>query len=88
MLFRSKEILELPFEKMTIKSYQVFTLFVEYLILKFGDDKILKLIDRLKQGNKLEDIFQSIYKKYGKSAICILFFVYRSKSKEMYQTCS
>ena len=58
-----REILEQPFEKMTIESYQVFTLLVEYLILEFGEDKILKLIDELKQGNKLEDIFQEIYKK-------------------------
>ncbi len=58
-----KEILNQYFEDMTIESYQVFTLFVEYLILEFGEDKILNLIRGLKKGKKLNNLFQKIYKK-------------------------
>ena len=58
-----KEILNQSFEDMTFKSYQVFTLFVEYLILEFGEDKILKLIDSLKKKGKLNNLFSKIYKK-------------------------
>jgi len=58
-----KEILEQSFEDMTIESYQIFTLFIEYLILEFGRDKILELIKGLKDGEKLDNLFQKIYKK-------------------------
>jgi len=58
-----KEILNQSFEDMTLESYQVFTLFVEYLVLEFGEDKILRLIKGLKEGEKLNNSFQKIYKK-------------------------
>ena len=64
-----KEILNQSFEEMTIESYQVFTLFVEYLILKFGEDKILKLIEGLSKGKILKNLFQNIYKKSFKELI-------------------
>lgn len=51
------------FETITMESYQVFTMFTEYLILKFGEDKILELIKRLKNGEELNNIFQKIYKE-------------------------
>ena len=58
-----KEILNQSFEDMTLKSYQVFTLFVEYLILNFGEKNILRLIKCLEQEEKLNDILQKIYNK-------------------------
>ncbi len=58
-----KEILNQSFEEMTFESYQVFTLFVEYLILEFGEDKILKLIEGLSNGEVLNNLFQEFYKK-------------------------
>ena len=38
-------------------------MFIEYLILNFGEDKILELILELKEGGKLNNVFQEIYKK-------------------------
>jgi hypothetical protein len=59
----TKDILNQSFEEMTLESYQVFTLFVEYLILTFGEDKILGLIKGLKDGEKLNDLFKKTYEK-------------------------
>ena len=58
-----KETLNQSFEEMNLESYQVFTLFVQYLILNFGEDKILDLIDELKKGGKLNDSIEKVYKK-------------------------
>lgn len=58
-----KEILSQKFEEMTFKSYQIFALFVEYLVLNFREDKLLKLIMGLKRGEKINDLFKKIYKK-------------------------
>jgi len=57
------EVLEQKFEEITIESYQIFAMFIEYLILNFGEDKILELILELKEGGKLNNVFQEIYKK-------------------------
>lgn len=59
----TKEILLQSFEEMTEDSYQIFTLFVEFLILKYGEDKILKFIEELKNGKNIEDSFLNIYGK-------------------------
>ena len=58
-----KEILNQSFEDMTIESYQIFTLFVEYLILNFGEKNILKFIKYLRRGKKLNNAFREVYKK-------------------------
>ncbi|MFH1823131.1 MAG: hypothetical protein ABH817_00215 [archaeon] len=47
----------------TLKSYQIFTLFVEYLILEFGEDKILELIVGLKDDKDLNILLNRIYNK-------------------------
>lgn len=57
----TKEALMVDFEDMDMNSYQIFTMFTEYLISEFGVDKILRLIEGLKNGGKLNDIFQKIY---------------------------
>lgn len=59
----TKDILNQKFEDMTLDSYQVFTIFTEYLIFKFGEDKILKLIRGMEKGAKLNDLFGEIYNK-------------------------
>jgi len=56
------KILKQKPEEINIKSYQVFTMFVEYLIFNFGKDKILELIKELKKGKKLEQVLRNIYK--------------------------
>ena len=61
--FRVRRMSYQSFEEMTFESYQVFTLFVEYLILEFGEDKILKLIEGLSNGEVLNNLFQEFYKK-------------------------
>ena len=58
-----KEILNQSFEDMTIESYQVFTILVEYLISKFGKNRILNLIKGLKNGENLNKLFKKIYNK-------------------------
>ena len=58
-----KEILEEGFEKMNLKSYHVYRLFVEYLIKVYGKENILKLIEGLKKKKKLNKLFKEIYKK-------------------------
>jgi hypothetical protein len=58
----TKKLLEQTFEEINLESYQVFTMFVEYLILSFGEDKILELISELKKGTELNRVFQKIYK--------------------------
>src|SRR3989344_8798030 len=58
-----KEILSQSFEDMTIESYQVFTILVEYLISKFGKNRILNLIKGLKNGENLNKLFKKIYNK-------------------------
>ena len=62
-LILTKEKLTINFENMTLESYQIFTLFTEYLILKFGEKKMLKFIADLKLGEELENLFQKIYEK-------------------------
>jgi len=62
-LIIKKEILDEGFERMIMDSYQVYNLFVEYLILNFSKDKILDLILELKKRTKVDDAFQKIYKK-------------------------
>lgn len=59
----TKEILSQSSEDMTFESYQIFTIFTEYLILEFGEEKILELIESLKNNGKLENLFQKIYRK-------------------------
>ncbi|MFH1503592.1 MAG: hypothetical protein ABIE36_02960 [Candidatus Diapherotrites archaeon] len=59
----TKQVLNQKFEEITLNIYQVFTLFAEYLILKFGEDKILELIKNLKEGKELNDSFREIYNK-------------------------
>ncbi len=61
-LILTKQDLNVKFESMTLKSYQIFTLFVEYLILEFGEKKILKLIKNLRKES-LDALFQKIYNK-------------------------
>lgn len=46
---------------MNLESYQVFTTFVEYLILNFRKKRILDLINELKNKSSLEDSFKKIY---------------------------
>ena len=62
-LILTKENLTINFDEMVLESYQIFTMFVEYLILEFGEKKILEFIGGLKKGGRLNDIFQEIYKK-------------------------
>jgi hypothetical protein len=59
----TEKVLEQRFEEITIESYSVFGLFVEYLIINFGKDQLLELISGLKEGQKLNYLFQKIYKK-------------------------
>jgi hypothetical protein len=58
-----KEVLEEGFENMTLNSYQIYTLFVEYLILNFGKEKLFKLIRGLSNKKMLDDLFIKIYNK-------------------------
>jgi len=48
---------------MTLNSYKVYSLFVEYLIFKFGKEKILKIIKRLSKGKEIDLLFKKIYNK-------------------------
>lgn len=57
-----KEILEEGFKNMNLESYQVYLLFVEYLIKKFGKDKLFYFITKLKKGKKVNFLFKKIYK--------------------------
>lgn len=59
----TNEILNQSFEDMNLESYQIFTLFIEYLVLKFGENKILKLIRGLKDGEKINNLFEKIYNR-------------------------
>jgi len=59
----TKKILNQSFEEMSEDSYQVFTLFVEFLILVYGEKKILQFIEELKNGEKIDLVFKEIYKK-------------------------
>jgi len=59
----TKEILNQSFEEMSEDSYQVFTLFVEFLILVYGEREILQFIEELKNGEKIDLVFKEIYKK-------------------------
>lgn len=58
-----KKILIQSFEEMIEDSYQIFTLFVEFLMLNYGEEKILDFINKLKEGNSLENSFVKIYGK-------------------------
>jgi len=58
-----KRILEESFKKTTLDSYHVYSLFVRYLILNFGEKNILRLIKGLKKGGKLNNLFKQIYNK-------------------------
>ncbi len=59
----TKNILEGASEHISLNNYQVYALFVEYLFLEYGKEKILKLIRGLKRGKKLNKLFQEVYKK-------------------------
>lgn len=59
----TKQILNRRFEDMTLESYQVFTTFVEYLILEFGEEKIVEIIKGMKEEKKLDDLFKEMYNK-------------------------
>lgn len=59
----TEEILNQKFEDMTLESYQVFTVFTEYLILTFGENKILNLIRGMEKGRKLNQLFLELYNK-------------------------
>jgi radical SAM superfamily enzyme YgiQ (UPF0313 family) len=59
----TKEILNQSFEEMSEDSYQVFTLFVEFLILSYGEKRILQFIEELKEGKNIDLVFKEIYKK-------------------------
>ena len=58
-----KKVLNQSPNEMTLESYQIFTMFVEYLILSFGENKILEFIEGLKEGEKLNILFKKIYNK-------------------------
>ncbi|MEA3248617.1 MAG: hypothetical protein U9Q73_02835 [Nanoarchaeota archaeon] len=58
-----KKILTQSFEEMNEDSYQIFTLFVEFLILNYGEEKILNFIGELKDREDIEDSFVKIYEK-------------------------
>jgi len=58
-----KEILEEGFEKISVSSYHIYRLFVEYLIKIYGKDNLLKLIKGLKKKEKLDRLFKEIYKR-------------------------
>lgn len=58
-----KEILEGGFEDMSVKSYHVYRLFVEFLIKVYGKDNLLELIKGLRCGENKEELFKKIYKK-------------------------
>lgn len=60
-LILTKKNLTCSFEDMTVESYQIFTMFVEYLLLEFGEKKILEFIDGLKNNQNLNGLFQKIY---------------------------
>ena len=57
----SKQALNQKDQQLTLESYQIFAMFVEYLILNFGEDKILELIKQLKKGENLNKLMQKIY---------------------------
>jgi hypothetical protein len=59
----TKEILNQSFEEMSEDSYQIFTLFVEFLILSYGEKNILQFIEELKKGKNIDLVFMGIYKK-------------------------
>lgn len=59
----TKEILNQSFEEMSEDSYQIFTLFVEFLILIYGEKRILQFIEELKEGKNINLVFKEIYKK-------------------------
>lgn len=59
----TKEILNQSFEEMSEDSYQIFTLFVEFLILSYGEKRILQFIEELKEGKNIDLVFKEIYKK-------------------------
>ena len=59
----TKKILNQSFEKMSEDSYQIFTLFVEFLILVYGEKSILQFIEELKEGKNINSVFKEIYKK-------------------------
>ena len=58
-----KEILEQKSEETTLESYEIFTMFVKYLILKYGMNSILDLIKGLKSGEDIDTLFQRLFKK-------------------------
>jgi len=59
----TNEVLNQSFEEMTEDSYQVFTLFVEFLILVYGEREILQFIGGLKEGKNINSVFKETYKK-------------------------
>lgn len=59
----TKEVLIQSFEEMSEDSYQIFNLFVEFLILNYGEEKILLFIEELKKGKNIENCFLDVYSK-------------------------
>lgn len=59
----TKETLNQSFEEMSEDSYQIFTLFVEFLVLVYGEKNILQFIEELKEGKSIDLVFKEIYKK-------------------------
>ena len=59
----TKKISNQSFEEMSEDSYQIFTLFVEFLILVYGEKSILQFIEELKEGKNINSVFKEIYKK-------------------------
>lgn len=58
-----RKILNENFEDMTIQSYEIYALFVEYLLINFGKEKLFEIIKGLFRKEKLEDLFQRVYNK-------------------------
>lgn len=59
----TKKNLLIDFDDLTIESYQIFTMFVEHLILTYGKNKLLKFIENLKENQNNQNLFKKIYKK-------------------------
>jgi len=59
----TKELLNQSFEEMNEDSYQIFTLFVEFLLLNYGEEKILSFINELKENVCVNSALEKIYKE-------------------------
>ncbi len=59
----TKKKLNQKVEEMNEESYTIFSEFVEYLILTFGEQKLLNFIKKLKNKISINDSFKEVYKK-------------------------